>query len=352
MTVWISNFHYQTDGVATMNKARLDVLEFGGTLGALPMNFFPYVWPDEPDDILSARQDGMLAGFKPNDVFVLQFPLFIRGLNVIRFIEKVHAMGGKVIGYIHDYAPLAEPAEFNDDHFDPLKEIYSRRTPDLILPLFDVIVVHTTAMAEALQKRTDKQLNYVVQGPFSYRVPMELTPREHSLSDPLCLASSLGKATWVLDSGMEFNIYGQKTPKYEEALANHPELHFKGLVPAVALPSQAEGSFGVVWDTGEYQEYERVNFPHKVSAYLAAGMPLIIWSGAAAAEFVLRNDVGIVIDDISELKASVEAVTEDRYQTLVSNAQHMGRYITSGALTQQALLSALQKIEQIDLAGL
>ena len=60
------------------------------------------------------------------------------------------------------------------------------------------------------------------------------------------------------------------------------------------------GSFGLVWDgmssetcKGSFGEYLRINNPHKTSLYLASGIPVIIWSKAALAEFIEKNKCGI-----------------------------------------------------------
>ena len=52
---------------------------------------------------------------------------------------------------------------------------------------------------------------------------------------------------------------------------------------------------------GSFGEYLRINNPHKTSLYLASGIPVIIWSKAALAEFIEKNKCGITVDSLYEI---------------------------------------------------
>lgn len=73
-----------------MYKAREDYTADLMAAGAQPFDVFMYYWRDEPQESLSSRLDGMLAGFKAGDTLILQLPLFIRPLNLKELITKVH----------------------------------------------------------------------------------------------------------------------------------------------------------------------------------------------------------------------------------------------------------------------
>ncbi|NRO11242.1 Beta-1,6-galactofuranosyltransferase WbbI [Lactobacillus helveticus] len=53
------------------------------------------------------------------------------------------------------------------------------------------------------------------------------------------------------------------------------------------------------WNTGNYLRY---NDPHKLSLYLASGIPVIIWKKAAEAKFVEENKVGITVDSLEDYR--------------------------------------------------
>ena len=42
-------------------------------------------------------------------------------------------------------------------------------------------------------------------------------------------------------------------------------------------------------------------YSHKLSLYLAVGLPVIIWEKAAEAEFVLKENVGVTVKSLYEL---------------------------------------------------
>ena len=59
------------------------------------------------------------------------------------------------------------------------------------------------------------------------------------------------------------------------------------------------GAYGLVWDgsstetcSGSYGKYLRINNPHKVSLYIAAGIPVVIWKEAALCSLIEENALG------------------------------------------------------------
>jgi hypothetical protein len=69
------------------------------------------------------------------------------------------------------------------------------------------------------------------------------------------------------------------------------------------------GAFGLIWD-GEfvdilddvYGSYLKYNYPHKLSLYLAAGLPVIAPKESAISSFIIEHRVGILINNLLELK--------------------------------------------------
>ena len=69
-------------------------------------------------------------------------------------------------------------------------------------------------------------------------------------------------------------------------------------------------------NTGEYLKY---NNPHKLSLYMASGLPVIVWKKSAIAEFVLSNNVGIAVDSIFEIKDNINKITDEQYADMRKN---------------------------------
>ena len=110
-----------------------------------------------------------------------------------------------------------------------------------------------------------------------------------------------------------------------------------GAFPADKVPEQLTEGFGLVWDgdsvdgcTGNTGDYLRFNNPHKLSLYLVSGLPVVIWSQAAEAKFVKDNQVGIVVDSIQDFSDAFEALSEEEYNEMVSNAKNISRKLRNG----------------------
>ena len=84
-----------------------------------------------------------------------------------------------------------------------------------------------------------------------------------------------------------------------------------------------------------------LNAPHKLSLYLAAGMPVVVWSGSAQADWVRAAGVGLVLDRLTDLPQVSSALTEEAYQVMVQAARREGAALREG----QRLLRALEEIE-------
>lgn len=101
-----------------------------------------------------------------------------------------------------------------------------------------------------------------------------------------------------------------------------------------ALTHQLEGSFGLVWSsdsfpgvTGILGDYEKYNLPHKLSMYLAADEPVIVYKDSAAADFVLKNGIGLVISDLRQIEKEFNKMDEEKYQKIFQNTHRIGSLV-------------------------
>ncbi len=145
-----------------------------------------------------------------------------------------------------------------------------------------------------------------------------------------------------MDTHYVLHIYGRHDglPGLESA-ANFV---FHGFTPSDTFIRSAEGDFGLVWDgdsvdscTGNFGEYLRFNSPHKVSFYLRAGLPIIVWRQAAVADIVEREGVGLCIDSLSELNSLLASVSNEQLQTMQQNVRRVADKLRSGGFLQAAL---------------
>ena len=96
----------------------------------------------------------------------------------------------------------------------------------------------------------------------------------------------------------------------------------------------------MLFRSGEYLKY---NNPHKLSLYLASGIPVIIWEKAAEADFVRKNHLGICVASLFELSEVLKKIDKETYVQMANNVSEFSKKITNGYYTY----SALQKAEKL-----
>ena len=142
-----------------------------------------------------------------------------------------------------------------------------------------------------------------------------------------------------------FNLYGVG---YEETNSNN--ICYKGKYSPVELLNNLDGSFGLIWDGdsiegcfGNMGNYLRYNNPHKLSLYMAAGIPVIAWKNAAISKFIKENNVGILVDKLDDINNSINNITNDEYKKMVKNCMKISKRLKDGFYTKKAIDLAVNK---------
>lgn len=145
-----------------------------------------------------------------------------------------------------------------------------------------------------------------------------------------------------IDNNFKFHLYGNM-PDYN-AIAEDKNIIWHGFVQADNFISQVKGDFGLVWDgdsldtcSGNYGEYLRWNSPHKVSFYLRAGLPIIIWKEAAVAPIIVKEGVGIAINSLSELNDIFQTLSKEDLAQMKTRAREMAKKLNEGHFLKSAL---------------
>lgn len=89
--------------------------------------------------------------------------------------------------------------------------------------------------------------------------------------------------------------------------------HYHGVLSSDEIPLAVGAmDYGLVWDgsgkneiEGGLGEYLRYNNSHKCALYLAAGLPVIIWSKSGMAHFVKEHGCGLTIERLSDLDYAI-----------------------------------------------
>lgn len=205
----------------------------------------------------------------------------------------------------------------------------------------DRIICHNEKMRTALQN-AGCTARCSLLGPFDY-LCSDFQPADRGMGRTVVIAGNLSreKSGYIYAlrqvENMQFNLYGLN---YEgESTQN---IKYCGKYAPEDLVKVLEGNFGLVWDgdsletcTGTYGEYLRYNNPHKFSLYLAAGLPLIVWSQSALAPYVETHGLGLCVDSLLDLE-NIRVSPED-YQAMSANVAKYREEIVRGDHLVQAV---------------
>ncbi len=272
---------------------------------------------------------------------ILQSPIYSffnpKFMPILLSVLKKKAF--RIILVIHDL----ESARFMQDK-------KSAELEKRLLKLCARIIVHNESMKKHICDKFDISSSRLIElGVFDYLCPASDVLRE--FSHTVCLAGNLdpdksGYLYKLSESKITLNVYGGNFDSRREHCFN-----YCGSVAPQELAGALSGSFGLVWDgdnadtcSGVTGEYLKINNPHKASLYLAAGLPIIIWSGAALADFIRENSLGICIDSLQDLEGALRSVSEEKYLALRENVLKAGALVRSGEFIKQAIKKAEEDI--------
>ena len=144
----------------------------------------------------------------------------------------------------------------------------------------------------------------------------------------------------------ELHIYGNRDGL--PGLKDNARMVFHPFTPADEFIGSVDADFGLVWDgdstdtcTGAFGEYLRYNSPHKASFYLRAGLPIVVWRQAAIATIVEREGIGLCIDSLDELSASLRALQPAQYEAMRQNVERVSARLDGGQFLLDALREAM-----------
>lgn len=218
--------------------------------------------------------------------------------------------------------------------------VYSDR---VFLPLFDHIICHNEKMKQYLLTQGVKEQQLTVLEIFDYLVH-PLPERKEGEAFSLCIAGNLsaeqsGYVYRLIDDPQRdyaLHLYG---PGFTGKNQEEKQVFYHGVLPADELPHHLEGAYGLVWggdslDTcaGSFGEYIRYNNPHKLSLYLAAGMPVVLWDQAATAAYVKENRAGTAVADLKNLREKIRPA--DREMLGLVQKKIAGGYYFDAAMKQ------------------
>lgn len=243
------------------------------------------------------------------DVVMIQYPQICNPI----FMPIVHFILHKCrrVAVIHDMFSLRETG------------VLSKREIKALAPFSD-IYVHTDNMKQYLEDKIDGSVRYHVLGCFPYVVPTVEFSRHQS--NQVCFAGNLDKSLFLSDfvranDKLEILLFGS----IKDKSVFDGKAHYMGRFSPNDI-SMLQGSWGLVWDgdsmetcIGHYGEYLKLIAPHKFSLYIVARMPVIVWRESAMAKLVMENNLGVVVDSLSQVYDKISNIDETQYQLMLNS---------------------------------
>ena len=221
-----------------------------------------------------------------------------------------------------------------------------RKITDAITENADYIIVHNKRMLQWFSDRGVPSNKLVSLEIFDYASkydPIENIPFEKAVTVAGALspekAGYLRRAIEI--SGVDWHLYGKG---FEDGKITASNIHYHGVFHSDEIPKHLKHGFGLIWDgdslegcTGVNGNYLRYNNPHKLSLYLSAGLPVIIWDEAAEADLVRENKLGFTIKSLQELPTLLSTMSQEDYANIHKNVLSFSRKIRDGYFINHAM---------------
>lgn len=283
---------------------------------------------------------------KKNSYVMLQNPYKRKNLGrffLLKMMKKVKKC--KIISVIHDVEELREILfrGFSAEEFEFMKDNS------------DYFIVHNKAMEKHFLSRGFDKDKLVVLEIFDYIVKDFDSSKKERKAD-VAIAGNLGKekSPYVyklssLENKISINLYGP----YYEGKKESDLIEYHGSFPPDDVPSIIDGKFGLVWDgeniegcSGGTGNYLRYNNPHKTSLYIVSHLPIVIWKEAAMARFVERENIGICVDSLEEIREKIDALTDEEYNEMLENTKNISDRLRNGYYLKKALSECEKRISK------
>lgn len=249
----------------------------------------------------------------------------------------------KVISIVHDVNELR--GSFDSKYF----EIEFSQ----MLELADILIVHNERMKQWFIEHGVPSSKMFVLEIFDYLTDKSL--KETSNFDKtITVAGNLSrnKSPYVYKLNQSLNLNVNLYGVNYELNSDTTNVVYKGAFPSNQIPHELNIGFGLVWDgdsletcSGATGNYLKFNNPHKLSLYLASGIPVIVWEESAEAAFVLKHDVGFTVSSIYEITNHLNKMTLRDYLNYQKNAVNLGQKLQDGYFTQKVVADAVKSLK-------
>lgn len=217
-----------------------------------------------------------------------------------------------------------------------------------LLQKVDCIFVHTEAMAQILKKNgIDKLLK--IMHLFDYYSDDAMIPKEELLKmkNVIAFAGNLDKSLFLkplsqskIPDTITYRLFGlMENPK----VLSNDRIEYKGSFKPNKT-GMLKAGWGLLWDgdsvetcSGVLGEYLRINSSHKLSLYLACGMPVILWRQSSLAKWLSDKGVCVLVDSLNDIPNVLANISDEQYSKMIDNAINLGKKLRHGELLKSNL---------------
>lgn len=209
-----------------------------------------------------------------------------------------------------------------------------------ILNLGESVIVHNRFMEKKLIECGLKVKNIYRLDLFDYLCDSKFIRQCENKENSIVFAGNFEKSKFIEklvqnNPDVQFNFYGSK---YNSDINQSGKVHYFGSFAPDEIPGKLKGKYGLIWDgdgidgcSGLWGEYTKYNNPHKLSLYIAAGLPVIVWNQSAIAEFVKENRIGVTVDNLCDISQIMLRISDKEYKIMCDCVQKLREEIISGA---------------------
>ncbi len=275
--------------------------------------------------------------FNDGDMIVIQYPL---NINLVKgIIAKAKKNKCKLICIIHDIESLRA----GKSYMKIKREIN-------LFNRFDCIISHNESMERWLKSNgVNKEiLNLNL---FDYLCDKKNENSSNNI-DKYNIAYATGKLGTTkskflfsidkfIENEYQLILYGEIDKQLRETIAENEKVIYKGPLAPDVITQKIQGEFGLIWDsesidecTGVFGNYTRYNNPHKLSMYIASGLPVISWNKSAISKFIKENNIGFCVESLEEINSILKGLKKQDYLEMKKRVDLMTEDVINGTFTK------------------
>ena len=324
------------------SKAREDCEKIFSIRGYLPILI--NITNNPIDNCCSLKKE--FDKLKENDCVIFSIALYFSTIKIKDILVNLKNRKIKIIIFIHDLNVIRRGFNYYEPWVRfPVPKHEAHNEEYEILHYADFIISHNYKMTKLLKKSFNKAIILTLNC-FDYLSDFESVSKINDKNKGIVIAGNLCKEkSEYLYSLPEENNYFLYGVGFDDTFKQDNVSYCGSFFPNELISNICKYSFGLIWDgnstkkcSGRYGNYSKINNPHKLSLYLASGIPVIVWTKAAIAKFVTDNKIGICVNNLNEIN---DKIIECNYKELKNNALIIGTKIRKGYF----LNTCLNKLE-------